>query len=115
MDFSRSSVSLTGVCLILAVLFASSASGGIPTAATQALLDANPGMRAMFDGERLIALYGVPFYTDRANSGDEAGHSGLELREVGQVDGVVVVEVEGLACTCRWGLGEACLHSGEVA
>lgn len=32
----------------------------IPTTATQGLLDAYPGLKALFDGDRLVALYGVP-------------------------------------------------------
>ncbi len=57
---TQSVMMLVGACL----LCGTSSFGAVPSPATQALLDANPGMRAMFNGERLIALYAVPFATD---------------------------------------------------
>lgn len=49
------------VCLLVCT---SVSVAGTPTPATQALLDANSGLRAMFEGQRLVAIYGVPFATD---------------------------------------------------
>ena len=36
----------------------------VPTAATQNCLDAYPGLQAMTQSERLVAIFGVPFATD---------------------------------------------------
>ncbi len=55
---------VAGVALVIVFGCALPTRAGTPTVATQTLLDTHPGMRAMFDGERMIALYGVPFATD---------------------------------------------------
>ncbi len=52
----------SGFCLFVSNVIA--APGLVPTPATKACLVANPGLRAMVDGERLTALYGVPIATD---------------------------------------------------
>ena len=46
------------------VSIASSAQPLVLTVATENCLTANPGLRAMAEGERLNALYGVTFATD---------------------------------------------------
>jgi len=52
------------VTLALKLAFAGTAIAGTPKPATRDLLDANPGMRVRFEGERQTALYGKPFATD---------------------------------------------------
>jgi len=48
----------------LFVLLASRSNGQTPNAATQALLNKNPGLQMMVRNDKLIALYGVPLATD---------------------------------------------------
>ena len=52
------------VAMVVATLFAPCTSLAQTPTATRALLDANPGTQAMFERERLVALYGKPFATD---------------------------------------------------
>ena len=59
-------IAMNGRIWVVAVLLPSLCFGAphVPIPATQALLDANPGLRGMTHGEHLVALYGVPFATD---------------------------------------------------
>jgi hypothetical protein len=59
MNMSRSLAVIVSVCGGVC-----SSLGAVPTAKTQELLDSNSDLRAMFSGERLVALYGVAFATD---------------------------------------------------
>jgi len=74
----------------------SSSAAVIPTPATQALLDANPDLRAMVHGERLIALYGIPCAgQDAGNEAESAYLSVVHARgsfriEPTIVDGIMI-------------------------
>ncbi|GFO82748.1 MAG: hypothetical protein A49_23750 [Methyloceanibacter sp.] len=55
-----SSPTRLGLALLFLVISTLPLRAQIPTTATQDLLNAYPGLKALFDGDRLVALYGVP-------------------------------------------------------
>lgn len=60
-----SRIRLTKTMFLLAGLAtASTVTAAVPTLATQTLLDTHSGLKAMFDGEKLVALYGAPMATE---------------------------------------------------
>ena len=53
------------ISLVAVVSFSTSTSlATVPPPATQTLLNANPGMRVLFERQQMVALYGAPFATD---------------------------------------------------
>ena len=80
----------------LTAAFALGAVEGGPSDATIALLDANPGLVAQYDGDRLIAIYGVPFAIDDDPATDSDAFVDGWLFGSGEGDALVPGNVDAL-------------------